>query len=278
MTIDREKLEKDQVRLWDIFVLESDDSDLTNEIRDLLFGIKSAYSDLIESEQQADDSYAFLAFCLRYINQDQDKTYINLEYDIGNVWRKVVERDDFPALLEEDLLTAIEEQKLGNVFQVQQIANDFTASENYPKARTYFELIKDHINNPTAWDNWARCCAAEGDFKSAVEVLINGMNDYPDSALLACNRAYYLYKNKKHSQSLDELQVFIDRAEAEKYSGDQLYIYAIKLKASIYRELSMPLQALIEYSRLTTAGNCDQAFAMESGELMKPHVEALTYG
>ena len=278
MSAEAEKLENDQARLWALFERNSDDPEVISDIRELLEDIRSTYTDLMEADELGEDSYRFLTFCLRCIELDQDQTYINLEYEIGDVWSNIVNNDNFPALLEENLLTAIEEEKISNVFQVQKMANGFAAKENYPKALSYFQVVKNHINNPSAWDTWARCCAAQNDFAAAIEVLSNGLNNYPGSQILACNRAFYLHKNKKPNEALDALQAFIERFETAKYADDNFYIYAVKLKATIYRELNMPLQALIEYCRLTTAGQCDQDFAKENGASMVPYVEALTYG
>lgn len=278
MNAEPEKLEKNQIRLWELFELTSDAPDVISEIRELLQEISSTYTDLMAMDELGESSYRFLTFCLHYIEVDKNKTYLNLEYEIGEVWSNVVNNDNFPALIEEDLLTAIKEEKVSNVFPVQKMANEFAAQKNYPKALSYFQVVKNHINSPTAWDNWARCCAAQDDYATAIEVLENGLNDYPDSQILACNRAFYLHKNKKNNDALNALQAFIDRVEVAKYVDDNFYIYAVKLKASIYRELNMPLQALIEYCRLTTAGQCDQEFAKNNGESMVPYVEALNYG
>jgi len=278
MSSEREILQEQQIQLWKLFEDDLEAPEVKTKVYELLNKIRESYSNLISTNNISTDSYDYLNFCLQYIYLDPDQVFTNLEYEITRVWTSVAANEDFPNELETRLLAAISEKVLNNVFSLQKLVSSFTKDQKHDKAIMYFDVIKDCLNYPGIWDDWARSCAANNDFSSAISVLDNGLKNYSDSQILACNRAYYLYKSRKFNDALVALQNFINKIETSKYTFDGHYIYAINLKSIIYRELQMPLQALIEYSRLSTAGQCQREELIQHSNEIIPNVEALSYG
>ncbi len=278
MSIDREELESDKVRLWELFEQFRGVSGCQREIQSLCDKINISSYAMITQENQDADRYEYLRFCLKCIEADAEKVYFDRGYELVSVWAEVVDNDDFHAALEDELLEIVKQNKSGNVHGVQKIAQDLTSAEHYAKAIRYFQAVQEYINNPSAWDRWAACYAAENDMGTAIATIENGLSHYPDNQMLSCNLAFYLHKNRGATQALKILDDFINRIATQRYESDQFYIYAIKLKMRIYSEFSMSLQELVEYSRLSTTGGCDYDSIKQGVARLTPQIGALNYG
>ncbi len=274
MSDERKELQQKQEEFWKLKEGQTSNEEIQECFHDLHF----AYDNLMDEDSDPTIRSEYLRLCLRALAEFKNSALHNIDYYTTDKWREIVESDDFPEDLEAQLLKAVEDGLIKRLLDVRLIADSLAKKGNFEKAISYYEVLDTKLDNESSWDMWADCYARQENYTAAIEVLKNGLKVFPDSQFLGSNRGFYLFRNKKYKEALEQLQQVISNAEMSKYTNDGHYIYATKLKASIYRELNMPLQALIEYSRLSTAGNCDQAYMLESGELMIPYVEGLTNG
>jgi len=272
MTSELQALQQKQDKLWTL----KEGQTSTEEIQKTFHELHSEYDDLMDADNDVAIRYEYLRLCLRCLTEFKNSALHNIDYYTTGKWRETIGNEDFPVELETQLLKAVEAGLFNELIEVRLIADRFAREEDYDKAIRYYEHLKNKLAIESSWDKWADCYANQENYAAAVEVLTDALAVFPDSQFLGSNRGFYLHKNKKNKEALEQLQQVISNAEMGKYTEDGHYIYALKLKASIYRELYMPLQALIEYSRLSTAGNCDQDEMMELGELMIPHVKGLS--
>ncbi|HED33343.1 MAG TPA: hypothetical protein ENJ08_03875 [Gammaproteobacteria bacterium] len=278
MNIDRKELESDKSRLWELFEQYQGVSGYQREIQLLCDKITVSSYGVIKQENQDADRYEYLRFCLKCIEADHEKMYFDRGYEFVSAWAEVVDSDDFHAALEDELLETVKQNKSGNVHGVQKIAQDLTSAEHYTRAIRYFQAVQEYINNPSAWDRWAACYAAENDMRTAVATIENGLGHYPDNQLLICNLAFYLHKNRDATKALKVLDDFFNRVATQRYEANRFYIYAINLKMKIYNEFNMSLQELIEYSRLSTTGGCDCESIKQGVARLTPQIGVLNYG
>ena len=244
-------------------------------IQDCFRELCDAYDKLMDEDSDPGIRHDYLRLCLYSLAKFKHSEIHNLDYYTTSMWREMIASDDLPDELETQLLQAVEDGLLKELTEVRLLADIFAKDEHYAKAIRYYEALSAGLDNESSWDKWAGCYAQQDNFAAAVEVLTHGLERFPDSQFLGSNRGFYLYKDNRNKEALAQLEQVIQLAETGKYTGDRHYRYAINLKASIFRELYMPLQALIEYSRLSTAGNCDRDEVLELGQLMVPHVEDL---
>ena len=273
MSDELKKLLKQQESLW----LLSDKSESDSEIKELYDQVNDQFNELMDSADKSFSSLDYLSFCLKCINTFNKNLLHNIEYNFIKMWSKSQKEGVINDDTEKQLLETLKKHKITNVYEFQLLADNFLNDEHYDKAIMYYESLTEHNSNQGLYAKYADCYEKKNDYVNASKTLQAALVKFPNSQYLGSNLGYYLYRCKKNNDALNQFEEVINYAEKDKYTFDKFYIYCLKFKATIYRELNMPLQAFIEYSRLSTAGNSDGSELVESANSLIPDIEGLSY-
>ncbi|MDH5650236.1 MAG: hypothetical protein OEZ39_00040 [Gammaproteobacteria bacterium] len=251
MTRDTDTLREQEQQLWTLIAAKADEDDISDLFRE----ITREHEDRMHSDyRDLQSRHDYCEFALQFLRKYPAYDRYSIEWEIQEIWSDFADKAEFTPELESLLFAAIRDNTLTDTPRVEQIAADFYKNKNLDKARAYYDLVRDKLTDEKSWWQLAECYAAIDDLQTAESILYKGTFQHPDSFLLACNRGFYLYRLGQIDAALLTLDGVIHYAEQKKYTSDYYYIYALDLKMTIYNNQGMYMNALLEKSRLSSAG------------------------
>lgn len=256
--------------LWDLI----DSSASSEEIQQCFDTVQDAYYDTLDDDRSQDNRFHFINFHLKYLALSPiESTHSYIAHEIMNEWRELLGEVDLPEDLENNFLDAVKKGKIHDDFALTRFAVKLFEKGQIQKSIDYFESFAKPVDI-AGYNEWARAYATKQDYFEALEVLDKGLEEYPDSSLLACNKAYYLHLRGRHNDAVEQLDEVLRREESNKYINDRFYVFAANLKADIYKDWgNREIESLMEYGRLSTAANSDKAQIQDAAKGLISEIE-----
>lgn len=239
----------------------------------LFTDIDSGYERLFSSSKDPSCRYSYLRFLLQYMIKYSKDTFLFVEQTILEIWREILIEPGLPKDIEKSIQKVIKKKYITNSHAVCQIAITLYRHGKYKDAIHYFSMMEDTLDDAYFWSTWAGCYSAQEDFKGAVKILTRGFKRLPTEYSLGNKRGLWLYRLEKNDAALAQFQEIIDKLETAKFTENIIYLFSVRMKAAIYRDNNMPFQALLEYSRMSAAGERGSEEAMEYGQLMLEQIQ-----